>query len=40
MEPPIEDHSMNNDVPIDVSEAEDPATQSTVEQSRYPVWMK
>jgi hypothetical protein len=54
MEPPIEsdmmeDHSMNNDVPIEVSEAEDSPTQSIVDQSRYPsgstrnkqpVWMK
>jgi len=44
-----EDRSMNNEVPIEVSEAEDSATQSIVEQSRYPskstrnkqpVWMK
>ena len=41
MEPPMEsdlmeDHSMNNDIPIEVSGAEDSATRSTVERSKYP----
>ena len=54
MEPPMEsdsmeDHSVNDDVPTEESEAEDTATPNTVERPRYPsrstrnrkpAWMK
>ena len=41
MEPPtesdsMEDHPVNDDVPTDVSEADDSATQNTVERPKYP----
>ena len=32
----MEDHPVNDDVPSDVSEAEDSATPNTAERPRYP----